>query len=105
MQREIIKDTKFNEDELYKAVEDYQFWLDLHKDENFESIFIPEKLVYYRHSESSISKDKLNQAKKVYNLLNNYRNNGLGLGLSIFYFTTYIFLSIKSLLIRKVRKI
>ena len=45
--REIIKDTKFNEDELYKTVEDYQFWLDLHKDENFESIFIPEKLVYY----------------------------------------------------------
>ena len=104
--REIIKDTKFNEDELYKAVEDYQFWLDLHKDENFESIFIPEKLVYYRHSESSISKDKLNQAKKVYNLLNNYRNNGLGLGFKKYlYFTTYIFLSIKSLLIRKVRKI
>ena len=91
MQREIIKDTKFNEDELYKAVEDYHFWLDLHKSENFESIFIPEKLVYYRHSESSISKDKLNQAKKVYNLLNNYRNNGLGLGFKKYFILLLIY--------------
>ena len=95
--KSIIKNIMFNELAEYKAVEDYNFWLDIHKKNNFSSIFINEKLVFYRVSDSSISKDKFLQAKKVFNLLSKFENNGKKLGFKkFFFFFTYAFFSIVS---------
>ena len=97
--KSVIKNIIFNELPEYKAVEDYNFWLDVHKKKDFSSIFIKEKLVFYRESDSSISKNKLIQAKRIFNLLSNFEHKGKKLGYKkFFFFFTYAFFSVLSIL-------
>ena len=97
--KNLINNIKFNESPEYKAVEDYQFWIDIHKKDNFSSILIKEKLIFYRHSESSISKDKFMQAKRIFNLLSDYKKDERKLGYKKYiFFGTYIVLSLLALL-------
>jgi len=67
VERSLLLQYPFNENQNYKAVEDYDCWLRIHKDIKV-SIKLKEGLLFYRIIEGQISEDKFNMIKKVYNV-------------------------------------
>jgi len=67
VERSLLLQYPFNESINYKAVEDYDCWLRIHKEIKV-SIKLKEDLLFYRIIESQISGDKFNMIKKVYNV-------------------------------------
>lgn len=76
--------TRFIEDIRYKAIEDYHTWLRLLAI-GLNGIKINSKLLFYRKSDTSISKSKLDMIKKNYLLYSEYRHNNKKLGIKMYY--------------------
>ena len=92
--KKYLRNMKFDEDPRYIAVEDYLMWLRLLEPDE-KCLHIKQSLVYYRQSITSISKNKMRQAKKIFYLLRNYIVNGNPLGFKAYYYMmAYVFLSI-----------
>jgi teichuronic acid biosynthesis glycosyltransferase TuaG len=61
----LLGEQRFNEAMRYKAVEDYDLWLRLHR--NIEaSVKLDDVYVFYRISDAQISKGKLKMARRVF---------------------------------------
>jgi teichuronic acid biosynthesis glycosyltransferase TuaG len=94
LKRSLISEFQFQEDMRYKAIEDYDLWLRLHQRIPY-SIKIKVPLLFYRKSNSGISKKKYSMLKKNYMMYSEYRVNGNPLGLARFlYLTSYMFFSL-----------
>ena len=65
VERALLLKYPFNEDASYKAVEDYDCYLRIHK-EIGHSIKIKERLLFYRLIDGQISGSKFNMLKKVF---------------------------------------
>ncbi|RBP51711.1 glycosyltransferase family 2 protein [Arenicella xantha] len=96
-----IGELRFNEAPRYSAIEDYLMWLYLHQQTSFSSAILTNRLVYYRRRSDSLSASKLKMAQKIHMLLREYRIDGKPLGWRrFFYFGTYLFMAMKTRLIR-----
>lgn len=86
---------RFLEDPRYKAIEDYHCWLCIHQHEITHSYKLPMDLVYYRRTQSSISRSKLAMFHKNRLLFSEYRVGGESLGWRKYlYLSTYVGLSL-----------
>jgi len=96
IKKQLIKDIRFREEKRYHAIEDFEFWLQIHKNINY-SIKIRNVLAYYRLHKGSISREKIKMFKKNIMLYSEYTINGKHLGIFIYvYLLTYIFISFKN---------
>jgi len=97
---EKLNGMEFYEDERYKAIEDYHLWLRLLQ-AGLSSIKLNRPLLFYRISETSISKYKFQMFKKSFMLLSEFQVNNKSLGLwTYFYMASYVYYS----LVRVIRK-
>lgn len=93
--REILRRHPFVDDPRYKAIEDYLCWLKIHQHEIPYSDKLLVNLVYYRRTQSSISRSKFAMFRKNYLLFSEYRLNGRFLGVErFFYLGSYVYLSL-----------
>lgn len=98
-ERRLFTTVRFNEDQRYKAIEDFHCWLTVLQQHGGVCIKISPRLVFYRMSETSISRIKTQMVRKHWMLYQEYRFNGKPLGLEkIWYMGTYAFSSITNLL-------
>lgn len=94
-ERTLLAHQPFIEDSRYKAIEDYHCWLNIHQHEIDRSCKLRVPLVYYRLTQSSISKSKARMFGKNYLLYSEYLVNGQGLGIRKYlYLGTYIWCSL-----------
>lgn len=94
-ERTLLVSHPFIEDLRYKAIEDYHCWLTIHQHEIGCSCKFSSPLVFYRLTESSISKSKAAMFRKNYMLYSEYRIRGEPLGMRKFlYLGTYMCLSL-----------
>lgn len=95
VERNLLLENRFNEDPRYKAIEDYHCWLNIHQHDINSSYRINIKLVFYRLSETSISKSKLSMLKKNYMMYSEYKFHGRSIGLKKYlYLSSYVVLSV-----------
>ena len=98
-ERQLFTDIRFHEAARYKAIEDFHAWLMVHQHCIQRSIKISPRLLFYRMSETSISRTKTQMVRKHWMLYQEYRVNGKALGLEkLFYMGTYAFSAITNLL-------
>lgn len=91
LNRKILNDLWFSNDQKLIAVEDYELWLRLHHRMNLKSIKIHKSLLFYRIVDNSISRSKFKMFHKINYLLKNYKINNKKLGLVRYYYLlTYI---------------
>lgn len=96
IKRDLVHDIRFREEKRYHAIEDFEFWLQVHQRIPY-SIKLRSVLGYYRLHNGSISREKIKMFKKNIMLYNEYTINGKHLGiLRYIYLLTYIFISIKN---------
>lgn len=76
VEKQLIIKHKFNECKKYRAVEDYDCWLKIHS-EIGSSIKLDAELLFYRISDSQISKNKLDMIQKVYWVHKNHKKGRL----------------------------
>ena len=96
LKREVIGETRFNEDPRFKAVEDYMFWLDILKTNCNEADWLDLNTTFYRESGSSISSSKLFMIKQNYRMYNHLFQSQKGNHLMVLgKMLTYGFYSIK----------
>lgn len=93
--RKLVLRHCFLEDPRYKAIEDYHCWLRIHLHEITHSYKLPMNLVYYRRTQSSISRSKFSMFHKNWMLFSEYHIGGEPLGWRKYmYLMTYIGLSL-----------
>lgn len=92
--RDKLNGITFNEDERYKAIEDYHLWLRLLQD-GLPSIKLNIPLLFYRISETSISQYKFQMFKKNFMLLSEFKINNKALGVWVYvYMVSYVYYSL-----------
>ncbi len=100
VKKELLPDPAFIEDPRYKAVEDYHCWLKVHEQIEY-SIKIMHDLLFYKLTENSLSKSKLEMFKKNNMIYSEYDFNGKKLGAKKYlYLLSYIYFSIINRLIK-----
>lgn len=88
---ELAKSLRFSEQKRHAAVEDYLAWIELLSNNDVQSARLGHRLIYYRLRKSSISRSKMEMAKKVFSLLGEIRIQGQALGIKRFwYFANYV---------------
>jgi teichuronic acid biosynthesis glycosyltransferase TuaG len=98
-ERWLFTNIRFHEAERYKAIEDFHCWLMVHQHCLVRSIKISPRLLFYRMSETSISRTKTQMVRKHWMLYQEYRIGKKPLGLEkLFYMGTYAFSAITNLL-------
>jgi len=70
LKREVIGETRFNDDPTFRAVEDYMFWIDILKTNCNGADWLDLNTTFYRESGSSISSSKLFMIKQNYKMYN-----------------------------------
>lgn len=94
---DLAKDLRFSEHSRHAAVEDYLAWLDLHQSADINSARLGQRLVYYRVRVDSISRSKLQMARKIFGVLSEIEVNGAALGVrKYFYFFAYLWGSLRA---------
>ena len=83
--RTLLLEFPFNESLSYRAVEDYDCWLRIHRKIEF-SLKLMEPLLFYRNTEGQISGSKKEMARKVFMVHANFPGSGY-LSASIFTLT------------------
>lgn len=78
---------KFNEDNAFSGVEDYDLWLSLLKNGS-QALLLKKSLIAYRILLSSLSRNKIKHSIKVLRVLRSYKSLSFP-----FYFITYSFIS------------
>ncbi|TAE34134.1 MAG: glycosyltransferase family 2 protein [Candidatus Kapaibacterium sp.] len=98
-ERRLFEGIRFHEAARYKAIEDFHCWLMVHQSSIERSIKISPRLLFYRMSDTSISRVKTQMVRKHWMLYQEYRFNGKPLGLEkLLYMGTYAFSAITNLL-------
>jgi glycosyltransferase involved in cell wall biosynthesis len=101
LERRLLEGLKFDERPEYRAVEDFDLWLRIHRRAG-PSIKIQQPLVYYRKSAGSISKSKLDMLRKNAMLLREHLEGQRFAGLKrVLYLGTYVTHSIFFRLLRR----
>jgi glycosyltransferase involved in cell wall biosynthesis len=94
IERSLLENERFIDDVRYKAIEDYHLWLRLHQKIPF-SIKLNVPLLFYRRSDSGISKSKISMFKKNHMLYSEYYFDGRPLKVKIYmYLISYIYFSL-----------
>jgi teichuronic acid biosynthesis glycosyltransferase TuaG len=98
-ERQLFAHIRFHEAARYKAIEDFHCWLVVHQHCIERSIKISPRLLFYRMSETSISRTKTQMVRKHWMLYQEYRIGTKPLGIEkLFYMGTYAFSAITNLL-------
>jgi teichuronic acid biosynthesis glycosyltransferase TuaG len=98
-ERQLFDHVRFHEASRYKAIEDFHCWLMVHQIGIQRSIKISPRLLFYRMSETSISRTKTQMVRKHWMLYQEYRIQGKPLGWEkLLYMGTYAFSAITNLM-------
>jgi len=101
LERRLLEGLKFDERPEYRAVEDFDLWLRIHR-RSGPSVKVRQPLVFYRKSASSISKSKLDMLRKNAMLLREHLQGQRFAGLKrAGYLGTYVTHSIFIRLLRR----
>ena len=94
--KNLIKSYSFNLDKKYIAVEDYDLWLKILKNECINVAIIKQKLILYRkNNQQSISRQKIKMAKKISNIQKQHSKN---IAEALYYFCNYFVKSIANMI-------